>query len=96
MSIKIAETKKLAHCSICTHAKQTRCSFKRSAPRATRRLAHIHIDISGGGETFDNSMKLIPNYNEYNYIMIITNDATCFCWEFLLETKDQIYEILKV
>ena len=64
---------------VCIQAKQTRASFKRQAPRATRRLACIHIDISGDGETFNNPDKLIPDYNSYNYIMIIIDDVIYFC-----------------
>ena len=95
MGIRITGTKKLPFCQVCIQAKQTRASFKRQAPRATRRLACIHIDISGGGETFDDPNKLIFDYNNYNYIMIIIDNMTHFRWGFLLQSKDQIYTVLE-
>jgi hypothetical protein len=55
-------------------------------------LGRIHIDIMGGGEVFAilNPGKTLPKngFTPFNYVIIITDDATRFRWEYGLITRE--------
>jgi hypothetical protein len=75
--LKIKGPKTLAFCEICRKAKQKRQSSKDPAPRATKILARIHIDITGGGATLDcKDEEAPPGIKNIRYFLLITDDAT--------------------
>jgi hypothetical protein len=88
--LKIKGPKTLAFCEICRKAKQRRQSSKDPAPRATKILARIHIDIAGGGATLDcKDKEAPPGIKNIHYFMIITDDATRYQWVYTLRTRDE-------
>jgi hypothetical protein len=98
LGIKIIGSKRLSFCEACTLAKQHKQSKKRPTRRATQRLARIFIDIAGGGETLKDPdpNKEVLTMNGFKYFVLITDDATCFRWGFLLYSKDELYDVLQI
>jgi hypothetical protein len=88
--LKIKGPKTLVFCEICRKAKQRRQSSKDPAPRATKILARIHIDIAGGGATLDcKDEEAPPGIKNIRYFMLITDDATRYRWVYTLRTRDE-------
>jgi hypothetical protein len=88
--IRIKGPKTLAFCEIYRKAKQRRQSSKDPAPRATKILAQIHINIAGGGATLDYKDKEAPpGIKNICYFIIITDDATRYQWVYTLCTRDE-------
>jgi hypothetical protein len=91
-NVKIAGNKKRPVCQICIKAKATRRYSRGPASRSTRALGRIHIDIMGGGEVFSvlNPGSTLPKngFTPFNYVMIITDDATRFRWVYGLLTRE--------
>lgn len=88
--LKIKNKKTLAFCDICRQAKQKRQSSKNPAPRATKILARIHIDIAGGGATLDcKDEEAPPGIKNTRYFLLITDDATRYRWVYTLRTRDE-------
>ena len=91
-NVKITGNKKRLVCQICIIAKATRRYSRGPASRFTRALGRIHIDIMGGGEVFAvlNPGSTLPKngFTPFNYVMIITDDATRFRWVYGLLTRE--------
>jgi hypothetical protein len=73
--LKIKGPKTLAFYDICRQAKQRRQSTKDPAPHATKILARIHIDITGGGAILDyKDEEAPPGIKNIRYFILITDN----------------------
>jgi hypothetical protein len=88
--LRIKGPKTMPFCDICRQAKQRRQNTKNPAPRATKILARVHIDITGGGSTLDcKDEQAPPGIKNIRYFMLITDDATRYRWVYTLRTRDE-------
>lgn len=78
--------KEVEKCEICIKFKQTRESFPILNRRSSFLFEMVHGDLWGP-------------YDEYNicnvrYVLTLVEDHTRTIWTYLLQTKDQVYDVL--
>jgi hypothetical protein len=89
--VKIEGSKARPTCQVCLEAKITRRYSRRKAPKATRPLMRIHIDIVGGGDAFgtDERSRAVPLVPRgFEYFLLITDDATRYRWVYGLPNRE--------
>jgi GAG-pre-integrase domain/gag-polypeptide of LTR copia-type len=102
--IKIKGSKTLPFCSTCQKAKQTRKVNHAAAPRATKPMRRLHIDMAGGGTTFGDpteptasvwAQANIPDRKGNRYFIIFTDDATRYRWVLFIRNKSEFTRTVK-
>lgn len=93
-SVRIKGPKTPFFCDVCVKSGMTRHYSQRPMSRSLRPLEKIHMDISGGGRTFeDTSDHPLSSRHGTKYFLIICDDATRFCWVYFLCEKSDVYMI---
>ena len=74
-------------CQACVQAKQPRKPHKAIDERHTTLLELIHSDIC--------EMNGVLTKEEKRYFMTLIDDATKYCYVFILKTKDEVFKCFK-
>jgi hypothetical protein len=93
--VAITGNRKQPTCHICLEAKSKRRYSYQAASWMTKPLSRIHVDIVGGGDTLLMNQKSVSSVPS-EYFMLITDDATRFCWCYGLPSREHKIIVAKL